>query len=69
MTKSSNKPLFWQWESGQAYPADPRDVAQCTVCNQWYLKKDILESRNICSVGCNLYLIGKSYGKKIDSRW
>ena len=66
MNKSSNKPLFWKWEDGQAYPADSRDVAQCKVCNQWYLKKDILDNRNICSVGCNLNLIGKSYGEKID---
>ena len=59
-TSKIHKYSFWQWEDGQAYPADPRDVAQCMVCNQWYLKKDILESRNICSVGCKLKLTDRS---------
>ena len=53
-TNPSIPPTFWKAEDGNFYPADPRDVKQCIVCNKWFLNSNLLVSKNICTPGCNL---------------
>lgn len=56
-TDPSVPPIFWKVEDGNFYPADPRDVQQCVVCNKWFLNSNLLSSKNICTPGCNLAMI------------
>ena len=50
------KPVFWESEGGNFYPADPKNVLKCGVCGNWYKAKTFPVEKNICSPGCSLKL-------------
>jgi hypothetical protein len=57
-----DKPEFWLVEDGEFFLADPCDVYRCTVCNEWYLTKDVVIGPPICSPGCQLRSIETKKG-------
>jgi hypothetical protein len=50
------KPVFWESEDGNFYPADPKKVLKCRVCENLYKVKTFPVEKNICSPGCSLKL-------------
>lgn len=50
------KPVFWECEDGDFYPADPKNILKCSVCGNWYKAKIFPVEKNICSPGCSLRL-------------
>lgn len=50
------KPVFWESEDGDFYPADPKNVLKCRICGCWYRSRKIPDEKEICSPGCSLKL-------------